>query len=576
MNAALFLIIGIAVLVVGYIFYGGWLAKKWGIDNSRVTPAHEFEDGQDYCPAKGPVLMGHHFSSIAGAGPINGPIQAAVFGWVPVMLWVLIGGIFFGGVHDFGALFASIRHKGQSIGEVIGDAIGSKAKKLFIIFSYLTLILVVAAFASIVANTFKATYTETGAINYEASAANASTAIISIMFILMAILFGFFVYRRNAPLGIATIIGVIGIAACMYIGLNWHPIYLSYNVWMIIVGLYIAVASVTPVWILLQPRDYLSSFLLYGMIILAIVGIIGAHPTVDMPAFTGFYDNLKPSGTSLGYLFPALFVTIACGAVSGFHSLVGSGTTAKQLDQEKDAKPIAYGGMLIECALALISVCAVGYIWAQYKSGETTTPTVVFATGLASMFSKVFGDGCYNVVYSMLILAVSAFCLTSVDTATRLARYMFQELFTPVGQDSKSLTGWRKVITNPYVATVITVVAGVALGLTGYAKIWALFGAANQLLAALGLLAVCCWLGKIGRNNKMFYFPMFFMLVVTLTSLAFTIKTQITGIIAGGEGVVWFYIRGIIGVLLVILAIDLVVEGVKALSAQKKQRASAQ
>ncbi len=576
MNAALFLIIGIAVLVVGYIFYGGWLAKKWGIDNSRVTPAHEFEDGQDYCPAKGPVLMGHHFSSIAGAGPINGPIQAAVFGWVPVMLWVLIGGIFFGGVHDFGALFASIRHKGQSIGEVIGDAIGSKAKKLFIIFSYLTLILVVAAFASIVANTFKATYTETGAINYEASAANASTAIISIMFILMAILFGFFVYRRNAPLGIATIIGVIGIAVCMYIGLNWHPIYLSYNVWMIIVGLYIGIASVTPVWILLQPRDYLSSFLLYGMIILAIVGIIGAHPTVDMPAFTGFYDTLAPSGTSLGYMFPALFVTIACGAVSGFHSLVGSGTTAKQLDQEKDAKPIAYGGMLIECALALISVCAVGYIWAQYKSGETTTPTVVFATGLASMFSKVFGDGCYNVVYSMLILAVSAFCLTSVDTATRLARYMFQELFTPAGQDSKSLTGWRKVITNPYVATAITVVAGVALGLTGYAKIWALFGAANQLLAALGLLAVCCWLGKIGRNNKMFYFPMFFMLVVTLTSLAFTIKTQITGIIAGGEGVVWFYIRGIIGVLLVILAIDLVVEGVKALSAQKKQRASAQ
>ena len=528
-----------------------------------------------YCPAKGPVLMGHHFSSIAGAGPINGPIQAAVFGWVPVMLWVLIGGIFFGGVHDFGALFASIRHKGQSIGEVIGDAIGSKAKKLFIIFSYLTLILVVAAFASIVANTFKATYTADGAVDIAASSANASTAIISIMFILMAILFGFFVYRRNAPLGIATVIGVIGIAVCMYIGLNWHPIYLSYNVWIIIVGVYIAVASVTPVWILLQPRDYLSSFLLYGMIVLAIVGIIGCHPTMDMPAFTGFYDTLAPSGTSLGYMFPALFVTIACGAVSGFHSLVGSGTTAKQLDQEKDAKPIAYGGMLIECALALISVCAVGYIWAKYSSGETVTPTVVFATGLASMFSEVFGSACYDVVYSMLILAVSAFCLTSVDTATRLARYMFQELFTPVGMDSKDLTGWRKVITNPYVATGITVVAGVVLGLTGYAKIWALFGAANQLLAALGLLAVCCWLGKVGRSNKMFYFPMFFMLVVTLTSLAFTIKSQVVGILAGGEGVVWFYIRGIIGVLLVILAIDLVVEGIRALAAQKKQKATA-
>ena len=356
MNAALFLIIGVVVLIVGYIFYGGWLAKKWGVDNSRVTPAHELEDGKDYCPAKAPVLMGHHFSSIAGAGPINGPIQAAVFGWVPVMLWVLIGGIFFGGVHDFGALFASIRHKGESIGEVIGDAIGARAKKLFIIFAYLTLILVVAAFASIVANTFKATYVD-GVLDKAASAANASTAIISIMFILMAIIFGFFVYRRNAPLGISTVIGVIGIAVCMYIGLNWHPIYLSGNVWMIIVGLYIAIASVTPVWILLQPRDYLSSFLLYAMMILAVVGIIGCHPDVDMPAFTGFKDTLAPSGTSLGYMFPALFVTIACGAVSGFHSLVGSGTTAKQLDQEKDAKPIAYGGMLLESLVAIISLC---------------------------------------------------------------------------------------------------------------------------------------------------------------------------------------------------------------------------
>ena len=483
MNAALFLIIGCAVLIVGYIFYGGWLAKKWGVDNSRPTPAHTMEDGKDYCPAKAPVLMGHHFSSIAGAGPINGPIQAAVFGWVPVMLWVLIGGIFFGGVHDFGALFASIRHKGESIGEVIGDAIGAKAKKLFITFAYLTLILVVAAFASIVANTFKATYTADGAIDYAASSANASTAIISIMFILMAILFGFFVYRRNAPLGISTVIGVIGIVVCMVIGLNWHPIYLSYTVWMIIVGLYIGVASVTPVWILLQPRDYLSSFLLYGMMVLAVVGIVGAHPDLDMPAFLGFKDTLAPTGTSLGYMFPALFVTIACGAVSGFHSLVGSGTTSKQLDQEKDAKPIAYGGMLIECALALISVCAVGYIWNQYADGTTVTPTVVFATGLASMFSKVFGSGCYNVVYSMLILAVSAFCLTSVDTATRLARYMFAEFFVEPGKTREDLTGWKRVITNPYVATGITVVAGVALGLTGYAKIWALFGAANQLLA---------------------------------------------------------------------------------------------
>lgn len=574
MNAALFLVVGIVVLVCGYVFYGRWLANKWGVDNSKVTPAHELEDGKDYCPAKAPVLMGHHFSSIAGAGPINGPIQAAVFGWVPVMLWILIGGIFFGGVHDFGALFASIRHKGESIGEVISDAIGTRAKRLFIIFAYLTLILVVAAFASIVANTFKATYVD-GVVDKVASAANASTAIISILFILMAIVFGFFVYRRNAPLGVSTVIGVVGIVVCMVVGLNWHPLYLSGTTWMIIVGIYILIASVTPVWILLQPRDYLSSFLLYGMMILAVVGIIGCHPTVDMPAFTGWYDNLAPTGTSLGFLFPALFVTIACGAVSGFHSLVGSGTTAKQLNQEKDAKPIAYGGMLIECALALISVCAVAYIWTEYSSGTTVTPTVVFATGLASMFSKLFGAGTYNAVYSMLVLAVSAFCLTSLDTATRLARYMFQEFFLNPGESLKDLSGWKKVVTNPYVATLITVVLGIALGMTGYSKIWALFGAANQLLAALGLLAVCCWLGKIGRNNKMFYVPMFFMLVVTLTSLYFTIRSQFKGILAGGEGVVWFYVRGIVAVLLVVLAIVLVVEGIQALRKQAKAKQTA-
>ena len=570
MNAAVLLIISIAILLIGYIFYGRWLSKKWGVDPNKATPAHTMEDGVDYVPAKAPVLMGHHFSSIAGAGPINGPIQAAVFGWVPVALWVLIGGIFFGGVHDFGALFASVRNKGKSIGTVIEDSIGLKAKRLFIIFAYLTLLLVVAAFGSIVANTFKATYLENGAIDYAASA-----AMISIFFIVLAILFGFFVYRRNAPLGVSTIIGVVLIAVAMYVGLNWHPIYLSYETWMIICGVYILIASVTPVWILLQPRDYLSSFLLYGMMILAVVGIIGCHPSIDaMPAFTGFQDTLAPTGTSLGYLFPALFVTIACGAISGFHSLVGSGTTAKQLNNERDARPIAYGGMLIESALAIISLCAVAYIWKDYADGTTVVPTAVFAGGLSSMLGTLFGAGAQSVTYSLLILAVSAFCLTSLDTATRLARYMFQEFWMKPGESIKDMTGARKVLTNPYVSTAITVVLGVALGMTGYAKIWALFGAANQLLAALGLLAVAAWLGKIGRNNKMFYFPMAFMLIVTLTSLVFTIKAQI-GLITTGADVTWGVIRAVIAVLLIILAIDLVIEGVKALSKQAKAKTAA-
>ena len=573
MNAAVLLIISIAILVVGYIFYGGWLSKKWGVDPNKVTPAHTMEDGVDYVPAKAPVLMGHHFSSIAGAGPINGPIQAAVFGWVPVALWVLIGGIFFGGVHDFGALFASVRNKGKSIGTVIEDSIGLKAKRLFLIFAYLTLLLVVAAFASIVANTFKATFLENGAVDIAASSANASTAMISIFFIVLAIFFGFFVYRRNAPLGVSTIIGVALIAVAMIVGFKWHPLYLSYETWMIICGIYILIASVTPVWILLQPRDYLSSFLLYGMMILAVVGIVGCHPSIDtMPAFTGFKDTLAPTGSSIGYLFPALFVTIACGAISGFHSLVGSGTTAKQLNREQDAQPIAYGGMLIESALAIISLCAVAYIWKDYADGTTVVPTAVFAGGLSAMLGELFGAGAQSVTYSMLILAVSAFCLTSLDTATRLARYMFQEFWMKPGESIKDMTGARKVLTNPYVATAITVVIGIALGMTGYAKIWALFGAANQLLAALGLLAVAAWLGKIGRNNKMFLFPMAFMLIVTLTSLVFTIITQVN-LITSGADVTWGIVRGVIAVLLIILAIDLVVEGVKTLSKQAKANA---
>ena len=571
MNAALLLVVGCVILIVGYVTYGKWLAEQWGIDENRVTPAHELEDGNDYVPAKAPVLMGHHFSSIAGAGPINGPIQAAVFGWVPVLLWVLVGGIFFGAVHDFGALFASIRHKGQSIGEVIEDSMGTSAKRLFIIFSYLTLILVVAAFASIVANTFKATYDESGVLDKVASSANASTAMISILFIFVAIVFGFLVYRRNAGLGISTVIGVAAIVLCMAIGLNFHPLYLDGTTWMIIVGIYITVASVTPVWILLQPRDYLSSFLLYGMMIVAVVGIVGAHPTIDIPAFTGFVDQAtNGSGVSLGTLFPALFITIACGAISGFHSLVGSGTTAKQLDNERDARPLAYGGMLIECALALISLCAVGYIWNEYVPGGVTTPTAVFATGISRMCATIpFLAGAEHVIYSLLILAVSAFCLTSLDTATRLARYMFQEFWLNPGEDVSSVTGFRAILVKPIVATLITVVLGIFLGLNGYANIWALFGAANQLLAALGLMAVATWLGQIGKNNKMFFIPMFFMLIVTICSLLLTVKTNLGAIGAEGAGS-WPIVRLVLAVLLIVLSLILAVKAIKTISGQKK------
>ena len=577
MNSLVLLIVCVAILGIGYVCYGGWLCKQWGVGESKTeTPAHTMADGVDYVPAKAPVLMGHHFSSIAGAGPITGPIGAAMFGWLPVTLWILIGGIFFGGVHDFGALFASVRSKGQSIGEIISANMSKRAKQLFIIFSYLTLILVVAAFASIVASTFGAVYDESGALDMAKSATPATVAMISILFILIAIVFGFCVYRRNMPMGIASVFGVLAIVLIMAIGMNFHPIYLSTKAWMWIVGLYIAIASVTPVWILLQPRDYLSSFLLYFMMIVAAVGVIGSalmgHASLDIPAFTGFKDTLAPTGSSLGFMFPALFVTIACGAISGFHSLVGSGTTSKQLDNEKNARPIAYGGMLIECALAIVSLCAVGYIWSRYADGTTVVPTAVFATGISEMVATIPGlGGSTHVLYSLLVLTVSVFCLTSLDTATRLARYMFQEFWLEPGQTYKEATGYKAVLTNPVVSTVITVVLGIGLGLTGYSKIWPLFGASNQLLAAIGLLAVATWLGKVGKNNKMFLFPMVFMLIVTITSLVQTLIANFKGL-GAGVGIGWCVARIVLAGLLVILALILAVDGFKTLANQKKAK----
>ncbi len=569
MNTLVLVLISMAVLVCGYLFYGRWLCRQWGVGESdEETPAHTMADGVDYVPAKAPVLMGHHFSSIAGAGPITGPIGAAMFGWLPVTLWVLVGGIFFGGVHDFGALFASIRHNGQSIGEVISANMSKRAKRLFLIFAYLTLLLVVAAFASIVASTFGAKYDEAGALDVAASASNASVAMVSLLFILIAIVFGFCVYRRSASMAVSTILGIIAIVAIMAVGMNFHPLYLSTNTWMIIVGIYIAIASVAPVWILLQPRDYLSSFLLYAMLFVAFVGVVGAHPNINPETFPAFAGFAVDNGNGVQYMFPILFTTVACGAISGFHSLVSSGTTSKQLNKETDAKPIAYGGMLLECVLAILTLCAIAY---ARETGHTAGATDIFAGGIAAMVAAIPGlAGLENILYTLLILTYSAFCLTSLDTATRLARFMFQEFWLEPGQTAKDVTdGYRKLLVNPYFATAVTVIIGILLGMTGYSKIWGLFGSANQLLAGLGLLAVAAWLGNIGRNNKMFLIPMAFMMVVTICSLVITVKNQVGIITAGGAD--WGpYAQTILAVLLIILSILLVIEGIQTLTGKRK------
>ena len=435
MKALLILLVGIVLLALGYIGYGGWLAKQWGVDPNRETPAHTSYDGKDFVPANPAVLMGHHFSSIAGAGPINGPILASGFGWLPVFLWIVLGGIFFGAMHDFGALFSSIRHNGGSIGEVIKDSMGVKAQRLFTIFALLVLILVIASFTNVVASTFASEADSLFTFGVQNVSGTASTATTSLLFILIAFIFGFFVYRKNAKIGPATIIGVIGIIAIVFAGLN-IGINASYNFWVFFIAVYVTLASMLPVWMLLQPRDYLSSFLLYAMMALALFSIVGSAFTgkveVELPMFVW----AVPTKTGVNYLFPTLFITVACGAVSGFHSLIGSGTTSKQLDSEKDAKVIGYGAMIVESALAIMSLLAIAVI--AKKDGLPTAPAAKFAAGLATMFSIVTGkDGSLvtsGVVYNLLTLAVSVFALTSLDSGCRLARYMFGELFIPEGK----------------------------------------------------------------------------------------------------------------------------------------------
>ncbi len=560
--ALLIILAAIVLLVIGYIFYGSWLAKQWGVDPDRKTPAVELDDGVDYVAAKPVVLMGHHFSSIAGAGPINGPVQASVFGWVPVFLWCVIGGIFFGGLHDFGSLFASVRHGGKSIGDVIKDSMGKRAHKLFLIFALLVLVLVVASFVNVVAGTFMSDNTGNGYLFNTTPTANETTAMVSMLFIVLAIVYGILTNKAGLKTLPATILGIACILIFLFLGLRVGLV-ASRTFWIVFIGVYIAIASLVPVWILLQPRDYLSSFLLYGMMAVAIIGIIVSTFSgmkLEVPAFTGWT-------TKLGGLFPALFITVACGACSGFHSLVASGTTSKQLANERDAKPIGYGAMLVESALGVISLIAVGMVYNQYVDGAFGSPAVAFASGIAAMFG---GSG---VIHALLTLAVSVFALTSLDTATRLSRFMFSELFLKEGEATwKDASGFRKFLCHlchPLTGTLIMVLIGCILGGLSLSQIWGLFGAANQLLAGLALMAVCAWLGNIGKNNKMFYVPMVFMLCATICQLIITIFKKFNGgLAAWGD---WFQL--IFAIAMVVLAVILVIEGFQTIFSKKKAKA---
>ncbi|MCK5851241.1 MAG: carbon starvation protein A [Kiritimatiellae bacterium] len=539
MNGAVLLAVGVAVYALAYRLYGRLEERVFGVDEQRETPAVLKNDGVDYVPARPTVLFGHHFASIAGAGPIVGPIMAAHFGWAAVALWVIIGCVLIGAVHDFAALFLSVRHQSRSIGYVIESLMGYWGRILFLGFCWFALILVAAVFAGIVAKTFVAT---------------PAVATASLLFIALALVFGFLVYKRGFNLTKASFIFVPLMFGCVYVG-NLFPLDIvslfgcsegvALKIWTIILLIYCYAASVLPVWLLLQPRDYLNSYLLYLLLALGVIGIFVAAPSIKMDAFAGF-NVLHPKTGATEMLFPMLFVTVACGACSGFHALVASGTTSKQLSSEKHIRPIAFGGMLVEGVLALIALIAVAWMSsgeyaAAVKSGS---PVTLFANGVAG-FAESLGLARETGVL-FVSLALAAFLMTTLDTATRLARFTWQELFLPRALPVESagevqdLSGLRKIVTNRFVATfAVVLVAGVLIIGGGTKSIWPIFASCNQLLAALTLLGTTLWLIKSKKSALMIVIPMLFMLVTSGMATAMLFKKNLlewmhNGFAAGG------------------------------------------
>ncbi|WP_461256661.1 carbon starvation CstA family protein [Treponema sp. R80B11-R83G3] len=538
MNGLLLLLISVVTLFFAYLFYGRFLARKWGIDPSRKTPACEMEDGQEYVPTSGAVLFGHEFASIAGAGPINGPIIAAMFGWVPALLWLLFGSVFFGAVHDFAALYTSVKNKGKSIGYVIELYVGKTGKRLFLIFVWLFSILIAAAFADIVAGTFDG-FNEFGARN----GINASVASSSSLFILAAIILGLFIRRRKASDLASGIIAIDLLIVCIALGI-FFPVFMEKSVWFYLIFAYIFIASIVPVWSLGQPRNYLNSFLLIAMLLAAFIGVVFTAPPISIPAFAGF--NVKGN-----LLFPGLFITIACGAISGFHSLVATGAASKQISNEKHMLPISYGAMLVETLVAVLALIAVGSLAWNGKLPEGTPP-VIFATAVSGFLSQLGLP--HQVSFTIVSLAVSSFVLTTLDTVARLGRLSFQELFSADEQKQKNKL-WAKILKNRAASSIFTLLPAYLLARMGYEIIWPLFGAANQLLAALTLIACTLFFKKTGRRIFMLIVPTMIMLAVTYTSLSLSIKNKILLLLDGEFNPAVDGIQMLIAILLLVLGI---------------------
>ena len=501
MNGLTLVCIAIVIFAFAYLFYGRWLVKTWGIEPDAKTPAYRFEDGRDFAPASRFTVFAHQFSSITGAGPVTGPIIAAMFGWVPAFLWIIVGGIFFGAVQDFTALYASVRNDGKSMGKIIEQYVGKTGCKMFLLFSWLFSLLVIAAFSDIMASTFNG-FSKTG----ELLGPNAAAGSISTLYVFVAMVFGWAVRRFHIGGVKEVILALICMVAMIAVGIA-NPFFASRTSWLYATYAYCFIASVLPMWLLIQPRDYLSVFLLLGMILAGVVGILVGNPTINMPAFKGFTVANRP-------LFPILFVTIACGAVSGFHSLVSSGTSSKTISNEKDMLPVGYGAMLIESVLGVVSLvfaCSVAVNGALPKA----TPFAIFGSAIGRYFS-IFGIPPY-VSNCIVTMCISALAMTTIDAVTRIGRMMLQELLSEYDSNA------AKFLSNTYVATIVTLIPSYLLCLGGYLNIWPLFGAANQLLSALVLIALAVFLRTTGRKSWMLYIPMTFMFVVTMSALCLSL-----------------------------------------------------
>ena len=515
MNGLLLLGLSALILVVAYLFYGRYLVKTWGIDPKATTPAVAKEDGTDFVPTNKWSVFAHQFSSIAGAGPVTGPVMAMMFGWLPAFLWVIVGGVFFGAVQDFGALYASVKTEGKSMGQIIEKYIGRKGKKLFFLFCWIFTLIVIAAFADMVAGTFNGISDDGAKL-----APNASAASISILYVFVAMAFGLFLKKVKLEGLPKVILGIALIIAMLALGIMF-PVYATKTTWIYVVFVYIFFASVTPMWLLKTPRDYLTTFLFIGMIVAAVIGVFVSNPTITTPAFVGF-----KSATG-SYIFPTLFVTIACGAVSGFHSLVSSETSSKLVENEKDMLQVGYGSMLLESLLAILVIVIVGALPNLKASGvldstlanmalaDTATPFTKFSAGVTGLVAQLGLPQSWGLC--IMTMFVSALALTSLDAVARISRMSFQEFFEV--EEGQEPSGLVKVLTNKYVSTIISLVCGYLLSLGGYVNIWPLFGSANQLLAAMVLISLAVFLKVTGRKGFMLYIPMVLMFIVTMTAL---------------------------------------------------------